>query len=245
MCDPDGHSAPSVAHAAEQVPIVSASGLHRDYRMGALSVAALNGVDIEIAAGEFVAITGPSGSGKSTLLNLLGLIDVPTQGHLIVAGLETSTLTSDERAEFRLHHIGFVFQFFNLFLELTALENVSLPGMLAGMRPSEYRPRALQLLERVGLAGRAHHKPPQLSGGEQQRVSIARALINRPAVLLADEPSAHLDSSRAKEVMELLTRLNEESSQTIVLVTHEREYCALAKRTVLLSDGRIETVVGR
>jgi ABC-type lipoprotein export system ATPase subunit len=212
--------------------------------MGALRVPALNGVDLEITTGEYVAITGPSGSGKSTLLNLIGLIDVPTSGRLVVSGADTSKLTSSERAEFRLRHIGFVFQFFNLFLELNALQNVCLPAMLAGLSPSEYQPRALELLERVGLVERAKHRPAQLSGGEQQRVSVARALINRPAVLLADEPTAHLDSSRAAEVMELLTRLHRESGQTIVLVTHEQQYSSLAQRTIVLRDGRIDRVVG-
>lgn len=211
--------------------------------MGALRVPALNGVDLEIASGEFIAITGPSGSGKSTLLNLLGLIDVPTRGRLVVSGADTSKLTSNERAEFRLRHIGFVFQFFNLFLELTAVENVCLPAMLAGLRVSQYRPRALELLERVGLAERARHKPAQLSGGEQQRVSVARALINRPAVLLADEPSAHLDSSRATEIMQLLIQLNQESGQTIILVTHEQQYSALAQRTLVLRDGQIDRLL--
>jgi putative ABC transport system ATP-binding protein len=209
--------------------------------MGLLEVPALNGVDLEITGGEFVAITGPSGSGKSTLLNLLGLVDVPTRGRLVLAGADTSRLTSDERAEFRLRHVGFVFQFLNLFLELSALDNVRLPAMLLGEDRIACRSRAMELLDVVGLAARVNHEPGQLSGGEQQRVSIARALVNRPAVLLADEPSAHLDSARAQEIMELLARLNRETGQTIVLVTHERAYCSLAQRTIVLKDGRIET----
>lgn len=223
-------------------PVVLATGLQKSYRMGTLEVPALTGVDLAILEGEFVAVTGPSGSGKSTLLNLLGLVDVPTRGRLAISGADTSTLTSNERADFRLRHVGFVFQFFNLFLELSAVENVRLPMMLLGRDPAACRSRALELLEVVGLAARARHKPGQLSGGEQQRVSIARALVNRPAILLADEPSAHLDSTRAKEIMELLVRLNRESGQTIILVTHEREYCSLAQRAIVLRDGRIETV---
>lgn len=220
---------------------VVANDLHKAYHMGDLEVPALNGVDLRVAQGEFVAITGASGSGKSTLLNLLGLIDLPTGGSLLIADAETAWLSSNERAEVRLRRIGFVFQFFNLLLELSAIENVMLPAMLAGEPQTSCRARARELLDLVDLADRAGHRPSQLSGGQQQRVSIARALINKPALLLADEPTANLDSKRAAEIMELLVGLNKQAGQTIILVTHEAEYAAMAHRMVVLRDGKVVT----
>lgn len=209
------------------------------FHVGEVVIPALNGIDLRIESGEFVAITGPSGSGKSTLLHLLGLLDTPTGGYLVLAGCDASALTGPQRVAFRLRHVGFVFQFLNLLPELSAVENVMLPAMLAGGSFASSRRSALELLDLVGVRHRAEHKPRQLSGGEQQRVSIARALVNNPALVLADEPTAHLDTVRGREIVELLVTLNRESRQTIVLVTHEEEYCALAHRGITLRDGTV------
>lgn len=216
-----------------------AQDLCKVYCMGEVEIPALNGIDLRIERGEFVAITGPSGSGKSTLLHLLGLLDTPTRGSLVLAGCDASALTGAQRVAFRLRHVGFVFQFLNLFPELTAVENVMLPAMLAGRSFVNCRQSALELLDQVGLRHRAEHKPRQLSGGEQQRVGVARALVNRPALLLADEPTAHLDTARGREIVELLVTLNRESRQAIVLVTHEGEYCSRAHRRITLRDGKL------
>ena len=211
--------------------------VRRVYSPGGTPVHALAGVSIEIAAGEFVAIMGQSGSGKTTLMNTIGLLDRPTSGEYRFAGRPVSALTSDERARLRGRAFGFVFQSYNLLPRLPALEQVELPLLYQGA--PDRRRRAAGALARVGLAGRARHRPTELSGGEQQRVAIARALVADPPVLLADEPTGALDTATGREVMVLLRALVEERGLTIVLVTHEPEVAAYAARTVQMRDGRI------
>ncbi len=187
--------------------------------------------------GEFVAIMGPSGSGKSTFLNMVGMLDVPTSGEIYLNSTEITKMDEHARVDYRLRNIGFVFQFFNLFMELTALENVMFPMMLSG-HPF-YRERAEELLESVGLKSRINHLPSELSGGEQQRVTIARALANQPKLLLIDEPTANLDTKATHEIMELFGKLNEEKHQTIIMVTHNPELGAKANRIIHFRDGRV------
>jgi putative ABC transport system ATP-binding protein len=218
--------------------LVSARELRRDYRMAAGIVHAVRGISLDVEAGEYVAIVGPSGCGKSTLLNLLGAIDEPTSGTLTVRGERVSGLSDRDATRFRLLHIGFVFQRFYLMPVLDALENVELPMAEAGAGKQERRARANELLDYVGLAGRAHHRPTELSGGEQQRVAIARALANRPALLLADEPTGELDAHTGAEVIALFERLNRDGT-TIIVVTHDEDLARAARRVVHLRDGVI------
>lgn len=217
--------------------ILLTRNLKKIYKMGKIEFFALNGVDIEIDEGEFVAIMGPSGSGKTTLLNMIGLLDFQTEGTILLDNINASMMNEQQRASYRLRKIGFVFQFFNLLNELTGLENVMLPGMINGSGAS--REKALRLLDLVGLKEWAGHKPSELSGGQQQRVSIARALINEPKLILADEPTANLDSKSAIQVIELFRRLKNEHKQTTVMVTHELELGKLADRIIWLKDGKI------
>jgi putative ABC transport system ATP-binding protein len=210
------------------------------YRAGELEVRALDGVDLEVARGEFLAITGASGSGKSTLLNLLGCLDRPSSGHYRLDGTEVAELDADERAEVRNARIGFVFQSFNLLRRASALENVELP-LLYVEKPFTARARrdlAFEMLSRVGLADRAEHQPSQLSGGQQQRVAIARALVTNPAILLADEPTGNLDSHTTEEILGLFRALHDQG-RTVLLITHESDIAARAQRQVTLRDGRI------
>ncbi|MHA1722573.1 MAG: ABC transporter ATP-binding protein [Candidatus Baldrarchaeia archaeon] len=217
-------------------PVVETINLKKTYMLGKVPVHALRGVNLKVYPGDFIAVLGPSGSGKSTLLNLIGALDKPTEGEVIIDGIDISTLDDDQLAELR-RKIGFVFQFFNLIPRLSALENVELPLAIAGVRKSERRKRAMELLKIVGLEDRMKHKPTELSGGEQQRVAIARALINNPRYLLMDEPTGNIDSKTAAEIMKLVKRLNEEEGVTIILVTHNQFVANQAKRVVYIVDG--------
>ena len=219
--------------------MIRTTGLVKDYVLGAETVHAVRDVDLEIGAKEFVAVMGPSGSGKSTLMNMIGCLDTPTAGQYWLNGQLVSELSEDQLARVRNRDIGFVFQTFNLLPRATALHNVELPLIYAGIRGKERRRLATEKLELVGLGDRIDHRPPEMSGGERQRVAMARALVNDPAILLADEPTGNLDSVTSGDIMVQLTQLNEKG-QTIVLVTHERDIAAYAKRQVHLKAGMIE-----
>ncbi len=218
--------------------MIRTGNLKKSYMPGKVEVKALNGVDTSIEQGEFVAIMGPSGGGKSTFLNLVGMLDTPTSGEIYIDGNDVTKMNSNTRAEYRLKHIGFVFQFFNLFNELTTVENVMFPMMLN--KQSDYKDRAKELLGLVGLSDRLHHLPPELSGGQQQRVTIARSLANDPKILLADEPTGNLDTKSSIEIIELFRKLNKERGQTIVMVTHSPEIGGMADRIIHFRDGIIE-----
>ncbi|MGH7698932.1 MAG: ABC transporter ATP-binding protein [Gemmatimonadales bacterium] len=219
--------------------IILTHKLARDYEMGAEMVRALRGVNVQIRRNEYVAIMGPSGSGKSTLMNLIGCLDTPTAGEYWLSGQKVSDLDDDALARIRNEEIGFVFQTFNLLPRATALHNVELPLIYAGVRAAERRARAETALEQVGLGDRMQHKPNELSGGQRQRVAIARALVNAPSILLADEPTGNLDSATGAEIMKLFEELHD-AGQTIVLVTHEHDIAVHARRQIHLLDGIIE-----
>jgi putative ABC transport system ATP-binding protein len=220
---------------------VQAENLHKSYVLGATAVGALRGVDFSVRRGEFVALMGPSGCGKTTLLNLIGAIDVPSRGTLLVDDVALGKLTEDELSDLRRDRIGFVFQFYNLLPTLTARENVELPMQLRKSAKTGQRERALWLLDRVGLKDRADHKPSELSGGEQQRVSIARALANEPALVLLDEPTGDLDTATGKEIMSLLRDLNAREKVTMVVATHDPLVAEASSRIVRLRDGKVES----
>lgn len=220
-------------------PVIRARGVSKIYRLGEQTVHALQDVTFEIAHGEFVAIMGPSGSGKSTMMNLIGALDVPSEGSLEIGGRDIAKLTSDELADLRSRMIGFVFQQFNLMPRTTAFQNVMLPLTYARPRPVDADDRVRRRLAEVELADRMDHHPSQLSGGQQQRVAIARALVNDPEILLADEPTGALDSRTTEEIMRLFIRLNRERGITVVIVTHEPEVAAYAGRMIVFRDGRI------
>jgi putative ABC transport system ATP-binding protein len=220
-------------------PLVELEDVHKVYRAGAVEVHALRGISLKIERGEFAALIGASGSGKSTLMNLLGFLDRPTRGVYRFDGQDVSRFGKRALARLRNRKLGFVFQGFNLIKRQTALENVELPLVYAGVRFRERRGRARELLKLVGLADRADHQPNQLSGGQQQRVAIARALVNRPQVLLADEPTGNLDSATGAEILAEFQRLNVEQGQTIILVTHDPAIAACAKRRIIVRDGTI------
>ncbi len=219
-------------------PIIELNALGKAYRTGAGVVHALRNINVSIGEGEFVAVMGPSGSGKSTFMNLLGCLDPATSGSYQLAGQEVSGLSGNQLADIRNRRIGFVFQQFNLLGRVSALENVALPLLYAGLGGAERKARARETLMKVGLGDRMNHSPGQLSGGQQQRVAIARALVNRPAVLLADEPTGALDSQTASEVMNLLVDLNRDG-QTVVFVTHDSEVAAHARRVISFRDGEV------
>jgi len=220
-------------------PVISAIGLEKTYRTGAVAVQALAGVSVDVEAGEFVSVSGPSGSGKSTFLHLLGCLDRPTGGRYTLEGREVQALTSREPARVRRERLGFVFQSFNLLARSSALGNVELPLLYAGVGDAERRRRAAAALTAVELEPRLEHRPSELSGGEQQRVAIARALVNDPAVLLADEPTGNLDSRSGAAVLGILRQLNRERGLTVVLVTHDPRIAAAAPRQLLFRDGRL------
>jgi len=220
-------------------PILIVKGLRKIYRLGGGIVRALDGVDLEIRKGEMVAIMGRSGSGKTTLLNVLGGLDLPEEGQVILDGVDITRLNGRRLTPLRRQKVGFVFQEFNLIPTLTAVENVELPLRYAGVPRGQRRKKALEALEWVGMLSRAHHRPAQLSGGEQQRVAIARALVSRPALVLADEPTGELDSQTASQIMGLLLSLNRELEQTFVIVTHDPGLTRYCDRILRMEDGRI------
>src|ERR1700756_4935455 len=223
----------------ESEPVIQLDNIHKTYSMGDVQVHALRGVSLTIREGEFVAIMGASGSGKSTTMNILGCLDRPTKGTYVLDGQDVSQMSKDERADIRSRKIGFVFQGFNLLSRTSALENVELPMLYAGVNSKERHARAMASLAAVGLAGREQNHPNQLSGGQQQRVAVARALVNEPALILADEPTGNLDSRTSVEVMEIFQRLNRERGITLVLVTHEPDIAQYAQRIVVFKDGKI------
>jgi putative ABC transport system ATP-binding protein len=229
---------PSQARASAK-PVIRLENVYKTYDLGEIQVHALRGVSLEVYEGEFVAVMGPSGSGKSTIMNILGCLDRPTKGHYYLDGVDVSGMSKAKLAGIRNKKLGFVFQQFNLLSRTSALENVELPTVYAGISPDERTKRAMESLTRVGLADRAGHHPSQLSGGQQQRVAIARGLVNRPAILLADEPTGNLDSRTSVEIMDILQGLNNEQGLTIVLVTHEPDIARYSKRTLEFRDGKL------
>ena len=235
-------AAPALLSNAAAAPVViSLDRIHKTYTMGDVEVHALRGISLQIKQGEFVAIMGASGSGKSTTMNIIGCLDRPTKGTYILDGQDLSRLSKDQRADIRNHKLGFVFQGFNLLSRTSALENVELPLLYAGVETSERHRRSMAALAAVGLAGREKNHPNQLSGGQQQRVAIARALVNEPALILADEPTGNLDSRTSVEVIEIFQRLNRERGMTLILVTHEPDIADYADRVVVFKDGRIKS----
>jgi putative ABC transport system ATP-binding protein len=229
---------PTISNPREPAPVVEARGLTREYSFGKEVVHALCGVTFDVPAGDYVAIVGPSGCGKSTLLNLLGAIDRPTRGSVVINGTDVARMADREATSFRLHNIGFVFQRFYLMPTLSARENVELPMAEAGISKANRIARAKELLAYVGLSHRERHRPSELSGGEQQRVAIARALSNRPAILLADEPTGELDARTGAEIIALFGQLNRDGT-TLIVVTHDEELASAAKRTIHMRDGLI------
>ena len=219
-------------------PLILMEDIRKTYRMGSETIHALNGIDLRVNHGDFVAIVGPSGSGKSTLMNVMGCLDTPTSGKYLLDGADVTRLSDNRLAEIRNRKIGFIFQNFQLLPRLTALQNVELPLIYRGVPARERREKAVETLRRVGLGERLHHLPGQLSGGQQQRVAIARALVGDPPLLLADEPTGALDTKTSRDLLDLLQRLNEEG-RTIVLITHDPEVLARAKRIVRITDGTL------
>ncbi|HSK86766.1 MAG TPA: ABC transporter ATP-binding protein, partial [Anaerolineales bacterium] len=219
--------------------VTKVSNATRVYKIGEVETRALRGVDLSIETGEFTALVGPSGSGKTTLLQLIGLLDQPTSGSVSINGQDATHLNRNQRADLRKSAIGFVFQFFALIPTLTAYENIEMPLLLNGTKSAERRKRVNEMLEAVGLTDRAHHRPDQLSGGQQQRVAVARALATNPRLILADEPTANLDTENGKQVMEIMTRLNQETGVTFVFATHDPRVIQYARRIVTLRDGLI------
>jgi len=229
----------AAARPSQLTATIRLESIYKTYDLGEVQVPALRGVSLEIQPGEFVAVMGASGSGKSTLMNILGCLDRPTKGRYFLDGKDVSALTKDELAAIRNHKIGFVFQQFNLLSRTSALENVELPTIYAGVPVGERAKRAEEALRRVGLADRAGHFPSQLSGGQQQRVAIARALVNNPSLLLADEPTGNLDSRTSVEIMEILQELNDQHGLTVVIVTHEPDIARYANRALEFRDGKL------
>jgi putative ABC transport system ATP-binding protein len=227
---------------SKTIPVVEAINVTKTYMLGKVPVEALRGVNLKVETGDFVSILGPSGSGKSTMLNLIGALDKPTSGTLLIDGVDIGKLNDNQLAELRLK-IGFVFQFFNLIPRLTAHDNVELSMSIANVSKAERKKRSIDLLETVGLKDRVNHKPAELSGGQQQRVAIARALANNPKFLLLDEPTGNVDSKTANEVLTLIKKLNVENKVSIIMVTHDQHLAREATRTVQMFDGEITTEV--
>jgi putative ABC transport system ATP-binding protein len=219
--------------------VIQVENLVKNYRLGKVSIPALRGISFKVTKGEFLVVMGPSGSGKTTLLNLIGAIDKPTSGIISIDGREITTLGEGELTKLRRHKIGFIFQFYNLIPALTALENVELPMLTAGVSRKDASKRAFQLLETVGLAERVGHLPDELSGGEQQRITIARALANRPSVILADEPTGDLDTKTGMEIVQILYRISKKENATVIVVTHDPMITEEADRIIQMRDGQI------
>ncbi len=219
--------------------VIELKDIRRNFALGAQTVKVLKGIDLQVQRNEYVALMGPSGSGKSTLMNLLGCLDTPTSGSYFLNSQNVSKLTDNELAEIRNKEIGFVFQTFNLLPRQTALDNVALPLIYAGLSPSQRKERASQVLEQVGLSDRMDHRPNQLSGGQRQRVAVARALVNKPSIILADEPTGNLDSKTSVEIMGLFQEI-QEAGNTVILVTHEEDIAQHSHRIIRLKDGMIE-----
>ena len=219
--------------------IIEVVNVRKVYRLGEMEVAALNAINLRVKKGEFMSVMGPSGSGKTTLLNLVGALDRPSEGRVLIKGVDISGLSDDELAELRNREIGFVFQFFNLIPRMTAVKNVGLPMAFAGVPREQRRRRAMELLEGVGLGDRLNHRPSELSGGEQQRVAIARALANSPSLVLCDEITGNIDTKTGEEILRLLRKLNREQQQTFVIVTHDPVVAQFVDRMVYLRDGVI------
>ena len=229
---------------AEEKITIALRGIKKLYRIGDQEVAALGGIDLDIKNGEFTALMGPSGSGKSTLMNILGCLDRPSEGSYRLDGREVANLSDDELARTRNQQIGFVFQNFNLLSRISAVDNVALPLVYAGVKAAERKRRSMEVLEMVGLADRANHQPNELSGGQRQRVAIARALVNNPEIIMADEPAGNLDTKSTAEILDVFTRLHE-MGRTVILVTHEPEVAMRANRQLLVRDGLITRDEGR
>ncbi len=221
--------------------VANISNVTRTFTIGKVETRALRGVDLKIESGEFTALVGPSGSGKTTLLQIIGCLDLPSTGSVLINGKDATKLNRNQRADLRKSTLGFVFQFFALIPTLTAYENVEMPLLLNNSKPAERKQRVMELLNAVGLADRVHHRPDQLSGGEQQRVAVARALAPRPVIILADEPTANLDTENGKQVMEIMQRLNNETGVTFVFATHDPRVIKYAQRVVTLRDGVIDS----
>jgi putative ABC transport system ATP-binding protein len=222
--------------------ILQVQGVKKSYHLGKIAVPALCGVSFEVEEGEFLTIFGPSGSGKSTLLHLMGGLDRPDEGQILIDGVNILKLSDAKLAEMRLNKIGFVFQFFNLLPRLTALRNVELPLTIGGVSDEETTERAQQMLKLVGLEARGDHRPTELSGGEQQRVAIARALVTDPKIILADEPTGNLDTKTGWEIVQLMKKLNEEKGQTFIVITHDPQIAETADRIIHLKDGSVEAI---
>ncbi|MHA2233527.1 MAG: ABC transporter ATP-binding protein [Candidatus Hodarchaeales archaeon] len=220
-------------------PIIVCRDVAKEYQLGTLQVPALQGVNLTIQAGEFTSIMGPSGCGKTTLLNLIGAMDIPTSGQILVEGNDLSTMNDQQQSRLRRDRLGFVFQSFNLLPVLSAMENVALPMQIAGAKKRLRNERAEEMLERVGLADRLDHRPDELSGGEKQRVAIARAMMNHPAIILADEPTGNLDSETGWQILDLFQELHREENQTVLMVTHDENIAKVSSRIILLRDGQI------
>ncbi|RKY04132.1 ABC transporter ATP-binding protein [Candidatus Poribacteria bacterium] len=225
--------------------VVKVENLVKEYKMGSTIVRALRGITLEIKRGEYISIMGPSGSGKTTLFNMIGALDKPTSGKVYIEGQDMSELDTFELAWLRCHKIGYIFQTFNLIPVMTALENVMLPMIFAGLSKSERIEKASKLLEMVGLGHRLHHKPYELSGGQQQRVAIARALANDPAIILADEPTANLDLKTGREIITLIKKMNEERGVTVITNTHDLKMIDVSNRIVFIRDGLVEQIKNR